>query len=204
MRHMRTEAPALVPIFRSTLQAQVLLRVLTDDRGLTATDLARALGEPQPTVSREVRRLLDAGLLRGEQVGRAVLLRPDEDNPATAPLRQLLVVTVGPSHVLEQALRGIPGVEQAYVHGSWAARFQGEVGPAPGDVDLLVVGSPQRGAVDAALVDVEPALRREVNTTYLSGERWRDGDDPFVRHVRSRPLVALDLSGDPADPAPSS
>lgn len=93
MRHMRTQAPVLLPIFRSALQARLLLQILTSEEGLTAADLARDLDEPEPTVFRETCRLLNAGLLRGERVGRALVLRPAEDNPATAPLRQLLVVT---------------------------------------------------------------------------------------------------------------
>ena len=44
--------------------------------------------------------VLDAGLLRGERIGRAVVLRAAKDNPATATLRQLLVVTYGPARLL--------------------------------------------------------------------------------------------------------
>ncbi len=194
MRYMRTHAPALLPIFRSALQARLLLRVLTSDEGLTAADLARALDEPEPTVFRETRRLLDAGLLRGERVGRAVVLKPAEDNPATAPLRQLLVVTYGPHPLIGRALAGIAGISEAYIHGSWAARFHGEPGGPPGDIDVLVVGQPDRRAVDAALAGLETELDREVNVTYVSEERWRSADDAFITTVRSRPLVPLELS----------
>lgn len=195
---MRTPAPALLPIFRSDLQARLLLRVLTSDEGLTAADLARNLEEPEPTVFRETRRLLDAGLLRGERVGRALVLKPAEDNPATAPLRQLLVVTYGPSLLITQALTGIADIDEAYIHGSWAARFHGEPGGPPGDVDVVVVGQPDRRAVDAALAGVETELGREVNVTYVNQERWRNTDDPFIGTVRSRPLVRLEMSDGPA------
>jgi predicted nucleotidyltransferase len=180
-----------VPIFRSPLQAQILLRVLTDAAARTAADLARVLDAPEATVVREVRRLLDAGLLRGERVGRATVLHPDESNPATAPLRQLLVVTYGPALLLEAALAGVPGIEEAYVHGSWAARFSGEPGGPPGDVDVLVVGAADRAGVHRAADEVEQAVGREVNVTFVSAQRWRDGDEPFLAQVRSRPLVAL-------------
>ena len=193
VRDMRTEAPALVPIFRSALQARLLLQVLTSDGGVTAAELARQLGAPEATVSRESRRLLDAGLLRGERVGRAIVLHSADDNPATSPLRQLLIVTYGPARLLEQALAGVPEIEAAYVYGSWAARFHGEPGKAPGDVDVLIVGQPKRGAVDAALGGLESQLGREVNVTYLTPQRWADTSDPFVATVRSRPLVALNL-----------
>lgn len=193
---MRTDAPALLPIFRSQLQARLLLWVLTTDEPATASDLARVLGAPDATVSREARRLIEAGLLRGERVGRAVRLHPAPDNPATTPLRQLLIVTFGPAVVLEKTLSGIEGVRSAYLHGSWAARYRGEPGGAPGDVDLLLVGRPSRQEVDTALEGLEEQLGREVNVTYVSPERWEDADDPFIRTVRSRPLVELNLHHD--------
>lgn len=194
---MRTQAPALLPIFRSALQARLLLRVLTSDEGLTAADLARALKEPEPTVFRETRRLLDAGLLRGERVGRALVLKPAEDNPATAPLRQLLVLTYGPHLLIGRALAGIAGINEAFIHGSWAARFHGESGGPPSDIDVLIVGQPDRRAVDTALAGLETELGREVNVTYVTEERWRSTDDAFISTVRSRPLVPLEMSDVP-------
>ena len=96
-----------MPIFRSSLQARLLLRVLTDAEPHTIADLARLLGAPEPTVYREVRRLLAADLVTGTRVGRSVVVHPADDNPATVPLRQLLVVTHGPAPYLERALSGI-------------------------------------------------------------------------------------------------
>lgn len=193
MRHMRTQAPPLIPIFRSALQARLLLRVLTDDEPRTIADLARVLDAPEPTVHREVRRLMEAGLVTGTRVGRSVVVRPAHDNPATAPLRQLLVVTYGPVSFLERALSGVDGIVEAYVYGSWAARWHGEVGPAPGDVDVLIVGTPDREAVYDALDGVDSALGREVNVTFVSPERWASGEETFLAALRDRPLVRLTL-----------
>lgn len=193
MRHMRTSAPALVPIFRSALQARLLLRVLTSTQPPTAADLARELDAPEPTVSREVRRLLEAGLITGRRIGRATLLSAAEDNPATAPLRQLLVVTYGPTLLLERTLVDVAGIDAAYIHGSWAARYHGETGRPPGDVDVLIVGSPDRGDVDAALDGLERQLGREIHLTYASTERWHDPTDPYIAALRQRPLVELRL-----------
>lgn len=190
---MRTQAPALIPIFRSALQARLLLRVLTDDEPRTITDLARVLDAPEPTVYREVRRLMDADLVTGTRVGRSVVVRPAADNPATAPLRQLLVVTYGPVPFLEQALSDVDGITEAYVYGSWAARWHGEVGPAPGDIDVLVVGTPDREAVYDALNGIDSVLGREVNVTFVSPERWKAGEETFLAALRERPLVGLAL-----------
>jgi predicted nucleotidyltransferase len=39
----------------------------------------------------------------------------------------------------------LAGIEAAAIFGSWAARAAGEAGPSPVDVDLLVIGRPDRG-----------------------------------------------------------
>lgn len=137
---------------------------------------------------------MDANLLTGTRVGRSVVVRPAADNPATVPLRQLLVVTYGPVLFLERALSGLEGIAEAHVYGSWAARWHGEVGPAPGDVDVLVVGTPDRDAVYDALGGIDSALGREVNVTFVSPERWASGDETFVTALRDRPLVRLELA----------
>jgi hypothetical protein len=49
-------------------------------------------------------------------------------------------VTVFPKAVIEQQLRGLDGSDQALSYGSWARRCQGEPGPLPQDVDLMVIG----------------------------------------------------------------
>lgn len=193
IREMRTSAPPLAPIFRSAVQARLLLEVLTSHTGLTATDLARRLREPQPTVAREAKRLVEAGLLRTERVGRSLLLSATESNPATLPLRQLLIISYGPSRLVGSALAGISGIDAAYVHGSWAARYVGEPGKPPGDIDVLVIGRPDRRRVDEALGSLEAPLGREVNVTYVSPERWESAEDAFVTAVRQRPLVPIDL-----------
>jgi len=84
---MRTEAPALIPIFRSDLQARLLLRVHTDEEPHTASELARLLDAPEPTVHREASRLADAGLLLRARVGRSYysrVRRPQRGRPPGA------------------------------------------------------------------------------------------------------------------------
>jgi len=188
---MRTSAPAVLPIFRSDLQARLLLHLLTSDRGDSASDLARATGAPVPTVHREVTRLAAAGLLRSEHRGRTILYRADEDNPAVAPLRQLVLISHGPVELLRAALADVPGVVVAKVFGSWAARASGEPGPSPGDVDLLVVGSVDRRRLFAELAELEARVGRPINPTILSEDRWAHSDDPLVDEIRSRPTIDI-------------
>ncbi|MCL2092476.1 MAG: hypothetical protein FWH11_14970 [Micrococcales bacterium] len=187
------DAPPLMPIFRSSLQAEVLMHVLIGnpaDPAPTAADLSRRLDRPEPSVAREVRRLLDTGIIRGEQRGRLVLLHPDETNPATAPLRELLTVTYGPATHLRHVLAGLSGIEAAYVYGPWAARYAGQPGPTPQEIDLIVVGSPDR-QIEQTLREAQATLRRGIAVTYVTPRRWAAADVPFLARIRSGPLTPV-------------
>jgi DNA-binding transcriptional ArsR family regulator len=191
---MRTSAPPLLAIFRSQVQGEVLARVLLAREAVTIADLARELGAPLPTVAREVNRLRDAGILSLSRQGRAQLVTGNEANPAVAPLRELVAVAFGPRFVVAEEFADLPGLAGLAIFGSWAARYSGERGSVPGDVDVLVVGGVDRDEVYDAADRAARRLHREVNPTVMSVQRWtmrEESADPFVRALRSRPLVRL-------------
>jgi predicted nucleotidyltransferase len=191
---MRTEAPPLLPIFRSEGQGRLLARVyLAPDRPAPLAEIARELGLDSGGLTREADRLERAGLVRSERIGRQRLLRPNTDSPYYNDLHGLLLTAFGPAAAIGPALGRISGVEAAYLFGSWAARYLGEPGPEPADVDLLVVGRPARAEVARVARDLSQRLGREVNPAIVSRRRWEEADEGFIRTVRSRPHIALDL-----------
>ena len=56
---------------------------------------------------------------------------------------------------------------------------------------MLAVGEPDLDELYDAMRRVEQSLRREVNVTTMTSERWDAVDDPFVETVRARPWVDL-------------
>ena len=193
---MQSRSPLLLPVLRSPLQAAMLTRLLLDpNRAESLSDLARATGASVATVQREVERAEAAGLLVSERIGATRLVRADTGSPLFAPLAELLLVAFGPITVLADALAGVDGLQEAYLFGSWAARYQGLPGPAPNDVDALVIGHPDRDAVHDAAEQSERKLGRPVQITIRSPLAWkRADDDPFLREVRARPLVPIPLA----------
>lgn len=180
-------------IFRSQLQGELLARVLLSPGRLTITALARELDAPVPTVQREVSRLEDAGVLTSTRVGRARLLAAYDENPAVGPLRELVMVVFGPRHVVTEEFAGIGDVVELGIFGSWAARHAGEAGAPPGDVDVLVVGDPDRDEVFEAADRARGRLGREVNATVVSAARWAEAAEPFLQEIKRRPLLRLPI-----------
>ena len=143
---MSQSAPGLIPIFGSEGQLRLLGRSSFTRTG-TLAELQQTTGITQQTVSREVNRLLDAGLLHGRRLGRLHLVKPSRASPYFPELSGLLLKALGPRSVLGERLAGVDGIEDAYIFGSWARRYEGEPGAPPGDIDVVIIGEPNVDAV---------------------------------------------------------
>lgn len=187
---MRTDAPPLLPIFRSLHQANLLATLfLHPDDDYTLADLARRLQVSPSTLHHEVHRLMDADLIRARPVGRAQLLRANTSNRGSEPLTQLLITTVGPHIVVADEFSDISGARTVLIYGSWAARYHGEPGPPPKDVDVLVLGEPARSDVYDAADRVEQRIGFPVNPVIRPHERWVSGSDPLIEQIKGSPIV---------------
>jgi hypothetical protein len=190
----QTAAPPLLPIFRSRLQGEILALVLGDPAvEWTAEDLARRTGHPRHTVANELRRLEAAGLFTARMIGRSKIVRASAGNPYYEPLARLAIMSFGPPQVIREEFGTIDHTEQLFIFGSWAARYAGEHGLAPHDVDVLIIGTPDRDEVYEAARRAQERLGREVNTTVRKAEQWEGAQDGFARQVRSSPLVEIPL-----------
>jgi DNA-binding transcriptional ArsR family regulator len=171
------------------------LLFLHPDQEYSLSDAARMIHSSVNAVQHEASRLTQAGIVRDRRHGNLRLIRAAADSLLARPLTDLLAVTYGPLPVMTELLQCVEGVEDAYIYGSWAARYQGEPGPVPADVDVLVVGSPAMDDLDETAERAQVRLRRPVNIRRMKPGTWHDPDpaDPFLLSVRTRPLVKLSV-----------
>lgn len=196
---MRTPPPPLAPFLRSDTQGKILAFLLLDPADAhSLADVARAVDAPTAVVHKEVSRLVDAGVLIDSRQGRSRLVRANPEYRLLRPLTELITGTYGPVPVVTEALRGVQGIDEAYLYGSWAARYNGETGAQPRDIDVLVIGTAARGDLNEAAAAAEDTLRTPVNITKVSRQAWDSSDDAFLTTVRSRHLVRLDVGPDVA------
>jgi len=185
------EPPPLLPLLRSRLQADLLTLVLLNPgKEWTLSELASRIQSTVSSAQREVVRAERAGVITSRRVGNARLVTAAR-SPLTGPLTELLLRSFGPRQVLAEELAGVAGIEDAYIFGSWAARYAGQQGRPPADIDVLVIGAPDRDSLDEAAQRASGRLDREVNVTIRSAQWWRAGDDGFHAEVNRRPLVPV-------------
>jgi hypothetical protein len=94
----------------------------------------------------------------------------------------------------QRALAHLDGIDHAYLFGSWAAALTRQFGPEPREVDLLLIGQVSRIEASRAAAKAEDILGREINVQFASALEWSRAESDFVRGVKTRPLVELNLA----------
>lgn len=194
----RLGTPSLLPILRSQQQGEVLAALLgAPEDEFSVADLARLTGASYPSVHREVERAEHAGIAQSRRLGNLRLVRANSASPYFEGLASVLVRAFGPPSVLEGALAGIDGIESAFLFGSWAARFAGQEGERPvNDLDLLVLGEPDRNELFEAIAHASAKLGREVQVTIREPGWLNRGHGPFHDTVIARPMVPIAVGRD--------
>jgi DNA-binding transcriptional ArsR family regulator/predicted nucleotidyltransferase len=186
--------PSLLPLPRSENQLDLLAAlVLAPTRVWSIAELVEPTGLPQPSVSRELRRLADVGLVRISGRVNARQVQVNAESVIFPELHGLMLKSVGPKPVLEDALQHVPGIDGASIYGSWARRYQGEAGTEPHDIDVLVVGNPDVDLLCAVVEQAAATLGRDVNSTMLTSKEWSGGTSSCVTQLHDDALVELDL-----------
>lgn len=189
---MKTPASSLAPMLRSDTQGRILARLLVDPESEhSLTDLATGAGTSFPTVQREIERAERAGFVTTRRVGQAKLVRADTGHPLHDAVRRLILATYGPPAIVAEEFGRVEGVNAVVLFGSWAARYLGAEGRAPHDVDVLVIGDPDRDAVDDAAERAEHSIGMAVQATVRTRDEWGSDGDSFVAEVKRRPLVPV-------------
>lgn len=189
---MKVPAPSLAPILRSDAQGRILACVLADpDTTHSLSDLVARARTSMPTVSREVGRAEQAGLVITEKVGSSRQVRANVGHPLHDAVRQIILATYGLPKVVAEELANLEAADAVILFGSWVARYLGEPGRAPNDIDVLVIGDADRDLVDDAAERVERRIGMPVQATVRTREQWDSEQEDFIREVKSRPLLVV-------------
>jgi predicted nucleotidyltransferase len=151
-------------------------------------EMARRVNASAPTVGAELAALARLGVLQTRSVGRSLVYSVNERSPLLGEIRGLVQKTIGVEGLIRKAIEGLPRMDAAYIFGSYASGTD----TARSDVDLLVIGRPDRVALSEQLAPVERTIGRDVNVVMKTEaqlkERRRNGDT-FWRQVLGRPMV---------------
>ena len=180
--------PAALAALFPTIRGDVLAATLVQpEKWWYLSELAQSLGTSPSSLQRELKALVDGGILETRREGTRAYFKADTRSPVFPELRGLIDKTAGVVPTLRTMLRPFDArISSGFVYGSVAR--SGE--HAQSDIDLLIVG-------DVGLADLTPVLRkaearlgREVDVTSYSVTEFRRkaaAKDHFLTEVLRGP-----------------
>jgi predicted nucleotidyltransferase len=181
-------ASVLLPGYRRSVLGLLFLR---PDESFHGREVARRTSLPAGTVTRELRRLAEVGLLERESRGNQVVYRANRKSPVFEEVAGILRKTSGLSDELARALAPLSDdIRVAFVFGSMADGSQ-QVGS---DIDVIVIGGLDFGTVVDILYPLQKQLRREINPKVFAVSEWNakvKAKSAFTTDVLRKPKVFL-------------
>lgn len=186
---MKPKPALLSPLIRSDVQGLILARLfLNPTLEHSITELAEFSITSVPTAMREVDRLIESEFVTSRAVGRVKLIRANQNHTLFSSVFQLIAHSYGPVAALPQVLSGIFGLQEAHIHGDWAARLNQIPGPIPQSIDLLLVGNMNRIDAAKAIAPVEKIVGSTFNLQFASEWDWRRASTDFLARVQAGAL----------------
>lgn len=182
---------ASIVLGRSMIRQRILALIMdAPDRRMHLRGIARAVGTSAGTAARELGRLEHAGLVRRTRDGNQVYFEARPDQPMFGQIRDIVRQVAGAPIILRRHLTGLPGVERAVIFGSYA---DGSL-QSDSDVDLLIIGNPDRDELTERLEMAGLEISRDVKEIVLTQSEFderRSGHDGLVESIVSQPTVVV-------------
>jgi predicted nucleotidyltransferase len=183
---------------------------LNPDRRVSFNELVRRVKSGDGAVARELKILIDAGLVVEQREGNQRFLAARKDSPVFPELKAFISKTSGAPFIVREALAGLEDqIAIVFVFGSVAQGSE----RADSDLDLFVIGTEGYSVVTERLYPIEERLGRRVQVLYFDPTSAQDRKSlrkPSMKSILSGPklfvlgdeskLAAL-LDGDHAEVA---
>lgn len=161
------------------------------DESYYLRQITRLTGSGQGTVQRELKRLVEAGILIRSGRGRQIHYQANKDCPIFNELQGLMIKTAGLADELRNALAPLSKkIEFAAIYGSQASG----AAESNSDVDLLIIGNVDELDLHKRIARVEENLERTVNYALLDRrefDRRRQEKGGFLDRVLNKDLIFI-------------
>ncbi|MBI2095749.1 MAG: nucleotidyltransferase domain-containing protein [Candidatus Omnitrophica bacterium] len=152
-------------------------------------ELAYRLGLDSGNLTRKLKDLESAGLLRSEMKGRERYYSLNPRFPLLGEYKRIVLKTIGIEARIRDALKKIPGVQRAFLFGSYAENRMDEAS----DLDLVVIGSHRVLELHKRIALLQKGLSREINLISISPSEYekKRRSHNFFKALEKRRRVKL-------------
>lgn len=178
-------------LFTKAQQRVLALLYGNPQRSFYLNEIVRHADMGRGAISRELDKLLMAGLVTIDPRGNQLHYQANGGSPIFKELRGIVVKTFGIADVLRTALVDVlPPIRLVFIYGSVAKGID----TASSDIDLMIVADDITYADVVSKLDLaERQLARKINPTIFSSDEFdkRKRESSFVKRVLSQPMIVL-------------
>ena len=181
----------LASFMRSKTRKNLLLLFFSNpEKKYYLHEISRLIGYPAQNIRRELSPLVKDGLFIKELVGNLTFYYLNQSHPLYPELKSIISKTIGIEALLQESLKKVVGIQTAFIYGSYA---QGkELGNS--DIDLFILGKPNKDMLTKKISELEKKIGREVNTVFYSKETFqkkKKEHNSFIDSISKNPKIFL-------------
>lgn len=176
--------------FRSKITVKVLDYYFTNpQKARYINELAGLLEVDPGNLYRKLKELENENILVQDTKGNQKYYSLNKDYPLLKEIKKAYEAKYGFKKKLGQALKGLKGLDEAYLYGSFATG-QPDKGS---DIDLLLIGSHSGIGAARKILPLEKFLGREINIIDMTRREYenRRQKDDFLKQVLSTKPIKL-------------
>jgi len=177
-------------ITKSRLRKKILAYFFTNPTAnLYLREIASILKEDPGNLSKEFNKLVKQGFFVSFLRGNQKYFSLNTKHPLHKELKSVVSKTIGVEGALRNTLSKISGITLAFIYGSFAGNKENSVS----DIDLFIVGSPDKDMVMGKIEVVEKSLQREINYNIYPekefNERLKKMDSFLINIIKGRKII---------------
>lgn len=175
--------PNFMDLTKSRLRKKLLAYFFTHrDANLFLREIAGFLKEDPGNLSKELNRLVQAGVFISQARGNQKYFSLNLKYPLYRELNSVIFKTIGVEGSLKKIVNESGGVKLSFIYGSFANKNENSAS----DIDLFIVGSPDENKVMDKIEALEKRLRREINYNIYPEREFREKikrKDSFIINI---------------------
>lgn len=179
-------------LFTKTQQKVLGLLFGKPDRSFYTNEIMRWAGMGRGTVSRELERLVGAGLLVVSKEGNQNHYQANKNSPVYSELVSIVKKTFGVADQIKAVLKPLDdSIDIAFIYGSISKGTESK----SSDIDLMIIGKElSYGDVVELLLPLEESLLRSINPTIYEKNDFvakLNAGNSFVKRVMEQPKILI-------------
>ena len=181
----------ITKIFKSKARMALLRLYFTNpDKEYYLRELERILSTPVSVVRKELVALEKSGIFKLSKKANLCYYSINKEYPLYSELKSIVFKTVGIQGALTTLLSCIPGIEVAFIYGSYAKSESN----TKSDVDLFIIGNIDENSLLPEITKLEETLHRDINYSLYSRKDFikkKNNKDSFIKDITENKKIFL-------------